>query len=228
VSIFGVVALGIAYSLGDAYYGAYLRRFWIEPSAFPIDKSRHLLLSLFGALTTVSNVQFWVGLHKIHIVKSVGVILISIAAWVVIESGLRWVVDHTAKRAGGKIKSIKPWPIVLRFSTIVFWLWIVVGIGWALGMSVPTFMAIPSVIGESAGDGVAVEQMHDFDRGCWVSEARCQKVIKSGKEVARGYIVAQSSTHIALYYEGNTIQLPLDGSELKTVERPNFDQMIPR
>jgi len=51
---------------------------------------------------------------------------------------------------------------------------------------------------------------------------------QGGKKVARGYIVAQSSTHIALYYEGNTVQLPLDGSDIRTVERPNFDQVIPR
>ncbi|HHT9055251.1 TPA: hypothetical protein ACT5CL_005380, partial [Burkholderia cenocepacia] len=68
----------------------------------------------------------------------------------------------------------------------------------------------------------------DFDRGCWVSEARCQIVIKSGKEVVRGYIVAQSATHVALYYERNTVQMPLDGAEIRTVERPNFDQALPR
>lgn len=228
VSIVGLASLGIAYSLGDAYYNAYLRKFWIEAAAFPIDKAQHLVLSLFGALTTVANVQAWLTAHKVHVIESVALILFSIAVWVVIEKCLLWLVERASKRADGSTRSIKLWPIVVRFLTIVFWIWTSVGIGSILGMSVPTFMALPSVIGESAGDGVAADQIRDFDRGCWVSQARCQMVIKGGKEVARGYIVAQSSTHVALYYEGNTVQLPLDGSEIRTVERPNFDQAIPR
>ncbi|HHY6927789.1 TPA: hypothetical protein ACV4T7_001686 [Burkholderia ambifaria] len=228
VSIVGLVSLGVAYSLGDAYYSSYLRKFWIEAAAFPIDKAQHLVLSLFGALNTVAIVQAWLTEHKVHVLKSVAAILFSIAVWVVVEKGLLWAVERASKRADGSTKSIKLWPIVVRFFTIVFWIWTSAGAAFLLGMFVPTFMALPSVIGESAGDGVAGDQMRDFDLGCWVSQARCQMVLNGGKEVARGYIVAQSSTHVALYYEGNTVQLPLDGSEIRTVERPNFDQAIPR
>ncbi|WP_367189662.1 hypothetical protein [Burkholderia sp. Ed8] len=228
VSIAGLVSLGVAYSLGDAYYNAYLGKFWIEPAAFPIDKARHLVLSLYGALTAVANVQAWISKHTVQILQVVAIILFGVTVWVLIEKVLLWAVDRASRRADGSTRSIKLWPIVVRFFTIVFWIWTSVGIGSMLGMSVPTFMAIPSVIGESAGDGVATDKMRDFDRGCWVSEARCQMVVKGGKEVARGYIVAQSATHIAMYYEGNTVQIPLDGSEIRTVERPNFDQAMPR
>ncbi|WP_321853215.1 hypothetical protein [Burkholderia cenocepacia] len=228
VSIVGLVSLGVAYSLGDAYYNAYLAKFSIEPTAFPIDKARHLVLSLYGALNTVANVQAWLTENTVPILKFVAMILFGVAVWVLIEKGLLWAIERASRRADGTTRSIKLWPIVVRFFTIVFWIWTTVGIGSILGMSVPTVMAIPSVIGESAGNGVATDQMRDFDRGCWVSEARCQIVIKSGKEVVRGYIVAQSATHVALYYERNTVQMPLDGAEIRTVERPNFDQALPR
>ncbi|AOJ24330.1 hypothetical protein WJ12_05505 [Burkholderia seminalis] len=228
VSIVGLVSLGVAYSLGDAYYNAYLAKFSIEPTAFPIDKARHLVLSLYGALNTIANVQAWLTGHTVHVLKLVALILLGVAVWVLIEKGLLWAVERASRRADGSTRSIKLWPIAVRFFTIVFWIWTTVGIGSILGMSVPTVMAIPSLIGEFAGNGVASDQMRDYDRGCWVSEARCQMVVKGGKEVARGYIVAQSATHIALYYEGNTVQMPLDGSEIRTVERPNFDHAMPR
>ncbi|WP_186127596.1 hypothetical protein [Burkholderia gladioli] len=47
-SVIGLLLLGIAYSSGDAYYKAFLAQFWIEADAFPIDKSRHLVLSVWG------------------------------------------------------------------------------------------------------------------------------------------------------------------------------------
>ncbi|KVH43533.1 hypothetical protein [Burkholderia diffusa] len=227
VSVFGAILLGIAYSSGDGYYTAILRKFWIDDGAFPIDKSKHLVLSVWSAWNAAVAVQNWLGEHKMLMLELVLAILGYIAVWVVIEKALLWVIDRTGKKADGSPR-VSLWPTMRRYFTFVFW-----GAFWTsnlsmLGIFLPVVIAIPSAIGSAVGESIASDMKKDFDLGCWVSESRCQMVIKGGKEVARGYVVAQSATHIALYYEGNTTQLALDGSEIRTVGRPNFDQAIPR
>ncbi|WP_438452238.1 hypothetical protein, partial [Listeria monocytogenes] len=74
-------------------------------------------------LNTVANVQAWLTENTVPILKFVAMILFGVAVWVLIEKGLLWAVERASRRADGTTRSIKLWPIVVRFFTIVFWIW---------------------------------------------------------------------------------------------------------
>ncbi|MGS0981991.1 hypothetical protein [Burkholderia glumae] len=218
-SVIGLMLLGIAYSSGDAYYEAFLGQFWVEAEAFPIDKSRHLVLSVWGALNAAVGVQKWLGENWGSVLFTIFALLLYIAACVLLEKGAKWLGSRLRFRKDGTPRSYKIYPLVARYLYFVFWMLFTMSIVVVLSWWLPTTLAIPSSIGEAVGISVAKDLKLDFDQGCGKSRRRCQILIKSGQEVARGYVIAQSPTRIALYYEGNTRQIPMDGIEMRTADR---------
>lgn len=83
---------------------------------------------------------------------------------------------------------------------------------------VPPAISIPSAIDEAVGTDVAKLDLKDFDRGCGHSRAKCYQAIRNGKEIARGYVIAQSPDRVAVYYMGNTSQFPLGNVMLRTLD----------
>jgi hypothetical protein len=64
---------------------------------------------------------------------------------------------------------------------------------------VPPMISIPSAIGEAVGENVAKTDLKDFDKGCDRSMTKCYQAFNNGKEIARGYVIAQSPSRVALY-----------------------------
>ncbi|UQO35500.1 hypothetical protein [Burkholderia cepacia] len=223
-SVLGLVILGIAYSLADAYYKSFLRKFWVEADAFPIDKSKHLVLSVWGALNASVNVQTWLSANKMLLVKLVIFILVYIAAWVFIEKGLLWAGSKVGKKKGGTGRSTRFGPIAKRYLLIAAWTLFGIGNVTILGIYIPVLISIPSGIGEAVGKSVADDMKEDFDKGCGKSIERCQALFKDGKEVARGYVIVQSPSRIAVYLNGNVRQLATDGIELRTIDRSESNE----
>ncbi|WP_186224775.1 hypothetical protein [Burkholderia gladioli] len=218
-SVIGLLLLGIAYSSGDAYYKAFLGQFWIESEAFPIDKSRHLVLSVWGALNAAGGVQKWFEENWWRVLATMLGLLVYIAMCVLLEKGAKCLGPRLRVRKDGTPRSYKIYPLMARYLYFVFWLLSTVIMLVCLTWWVPTTLAIPSSIGEVVGRSVAVDFKRDLDQGCGKSKERCQILIKNGQEVARGYVIAQSATRIALYYEGNTRQIQMDGIEMRTADR---------
>ncbi|WP_186083880.1 hypothetical protein [Burkholderia gladioli] len=218
-SAVGLLLLGIAYSSGDAYYKAFLGQFWIEAEAFPIDKSRHIILSVWGGLNASIGIQKWLGENWGRLLWMILGLLIYIAAWVLLERGAQWIAARLRFRKDGTPRSYTMYPLVTRYFYFVFWLVFFSSTFLVSSWAIPVALAIPSGIGEAVGESVASEYKRDLDRGCGKSEERCQILIKNGQEVARGYVIAQSATRIALYYDGNTRQIQMDGIEMRTADR---------
>ena len=108
-------------------------------------------------------------------------------------------------------------PYFDKYLSYVFWVWIAVFLIFLASLMLTMTASIPSVIGEAAGQSVATADRKDFDKGCEKSAVKCYSVTKGEKEIARGYVVAQSSDRIALYYMGVTTQVPLSDTLMKTL-----------
>lgn len=219
VSILGLVLLGIAYSSGDAYYKGMLRKFWIDSEAFPIDKSRHLVLSVWSALNASIGVQNWLGSNKRTLCFILLFLLAYFAAWVSFERFVYWAIAKFSKRKDGSVRSVNLSPGIKRYRDFVLW-----SMFWGINVTVlavflPVVASIPSGIGQAVGESVAAEMKQDFDLGCEKSKTRCQVLLKDGKEVARGFVVVQSPSRVAIYLGGDVRQIPLDGIEMRTLDR---------
>ncbi|WP_186082680.1 hypothetical protein [Burkholderia gladioli] len=218
-SVFGLFLLGIAYSLGDAYYRALLGGFWIEADAFPIDKSRHLVLSLWGAFKGSLGLGDWLEEHSSQLLGAASILLMYMAVSFVLQLILRWLKRKLDARRKNNPRRCKFDPLLIRYLNATFWVFFVVAGVIILSWMGPRILAVPSSMGEEVGKRVAMELKHDFDCGCGKSATRCHILVKDGQEVARGYVVAQSATRIALYYNGSTREIPIDGIEIRTVDR---------
>ncbi|MDN7602667.1 hypothetical protein [Burkholderia gladioli] len=218
VSVFGVILLGVAYSSSDAFYNRLLYLFWVNSEAFPIDKAAHLTLSVWSTLNAAVGVQNWLESHKAFVVWNVALVLVSVALCMLIDYASSRIQAWKKTRQSVRRRSLI-WralasyvPVAGLFSLLIIYILI-------LGVSLPVFISIPAAIGEAAADGIASGMKQDFDLGCEKSKRRCQILIKNGQEVARGYVIAQSATRIALYYDGNTRQIQMDGIEMRTADR---------
>ncbi|WP_186136516.1 hypothetical protein [Burkholderia gladioli] len=218
-SVIGLFLLGIAYSLGDAYYNAYLSGFWIDSSAFPIDKSRHLVLSLLGAFKGSIDFGVWLKGNLKQLIGVMCILLMYVVTSLFVDLMQRRLNAWVRRRRANKASPREIDPLFTRYFNITFAVIFITFGMIILSWSVPKVLAIPTNMGEVVGEKVAAEFKRDFDLGCGKSVERCQILVKDGREVARGYVIVQSATRVALYYDGNTRQIPMDGLELRTADR---------
>lgn len=212
----GLLLLGYAYSLGDAYYRGYLRVFAVQGDAFPMDHPRHLVLAVWGALNATIGFQKWITANAFNLLIS-GIVLLAYLGLIVLTQ--KWLSSRALARKMANVpKHVTRRPFLSQFLTYLLIMWVVVVGFFVVFILLPGILSIPSAIGESAAETVATEDRKDFDKGCDRSVTKCYSVTKGDKEIARGYVVAQSSDRIALYYKGVTTQMPLADTVMKTLE----------
>jgi hypothetical protein len=219
VSVFGLLLAGTAYSLGDAYYAAYLRFFSVESSGFPVDHSTHLIYGVWGGLNATLALQAWISVNAGRLWVTLFGLVVYIAAISFATKGFRKFSMRHAGHAKGVSKYIQKRPHLKMF---LFWTTVMIlsiaGV-ILLFQSVTVVASIPSTIGESSGQAVAEKDKQDFDRGCEKSSAKCYMVTKDGITIGQGYVIAQSPQRIALYYRGETSQFELTGVSMKTTRK---------
>ncbi|WP_334037506.1 hypothetical protein [Burkholderia gladioli] len=216
----GLILLGYAYSSGDAYYTSFLAEFWVGAEAFPIDKARHLVLAVWNAWNAVNGVQKWADEHWLILFKLLGGMLLYILACMIAGKLLLQFFSFIRNR----VRSVPPRVKKLQPAAKRYVSYVALVMFFTLGaaifdMAITTIIILPSGIGVTVGKNVARDLKRDLDRGCSKSHARCQILVKDGKELARGYVIVQSATRVALYYDGNTREIPMDGVELRTADR---------
>ncbi|MEY8173322.1 hypothetical protein [Burkholderia multivorans] len=219
VSVIGLTWLGIAYSLGDAYYGTYLEVFSVDDSGFQIDRAKHLVLAVWGALNASVALKDLLASAWKELVMFAAAVAVYVALIYGAGSVISVLAPRITVKRGETLKIARGGQTVRScISAIIVILIVATGFVW-LCMFLPPFISIPSAIGGAMGERVAKERKADFDKGCLRSNAKCYVAVRDGKEIGRGYEIAQSATRIALYYQGRTMQLPLDGVHLETVEQ---------
>lgn len=186
--------------------------FSVEADGFPIDQYRHFVLSALSGLNFMSVFADWS--HKNR-----DVLLIFLAAY-----GLFLVIVMLAELAnkGGENKLAKYVAShrSLRAIRDVLVTWYVYPTGIVFfSISLMIAATLPSAFAEATGRAVAENLLRDYKKGCDKSRVSCQVALKNGTEIARGYVIAQSPTRIALFENGSTVQIPLDGVELRTVPK---------
>ncbi|MBU9422594.1 hypothetical protein [Burkholderia gladioli] len=218
VSVFGLVLLGVAYSSSDAYYNRLLDLFWIDSKAFPIDKAAHLTLSVWSTLSAVVGVLSWLDRNKGFIVFIVLLVLVTVALWMLIDyANIRVQAWKKTKQSVRRRSLI--WRAFISYVPVAGLFLLLIVCSGLLVIFLSMFISIPAGIGEATAENVAAKLKRDFDLGCDKSKERCQILLKDGREVARGYVLVQSASRIAIYYSGGTRQIPLEGIEIRTVDR---------
>jgi hypothetical protein len=217
-SVLGLIMAGVAYSLGDAYYNAYLGKFAVDNGAFPADHPTHFVLAVWGGLHATLALQNWLGGHVIKLLGITAVCLAYFAALPVVFAVISPFLANKKGRVAGARALLTKHPLLRKYigmvMAVVFFL---VSALWFF-LFVPPVISIPSAIGEAVGEDVAKTDLKDFDKGCDRSMTKCYQAIKNGKEIARGYVIAQSPSRVALYYMGNTSQFPLGDIVLRTLD----------
>jgi hypothetical protein len=218
VSVVGLVVAGIAYSLGDAYHNAYLGKFSVYNGAFPADHPTHFVLAVWGGLHATLALQNWLGGHVIKLLVASAVCLAYFAALPVVLAVISPFFANRKARVEGARALLAKHPLLRKYiGTVMVVVFFVISALWFF-LFVPPAISIPSAIGEAVGEDVAKTDLKDFERGCDHSVTKCYQAVKDGKEIARGYVIAQSANRIALYYKGNTVQFPLGDVVLKTLD----------
>lgn len=217
-SVLGLIIAGIAYSLGDAYYNAYLGEFSVYNGAFPADHPTHFVLAVWGGLHATLALQNWLGGHVVRLLGVSAVCLAYFAALPVIFAVISPFFANKRGRVEGARALLSKHPHLRKYigmvMAIVFFL---VSALWFF-LFVPPVISIPSAIGEAVGEDVAKTDLKDFEKGCDRSATKCYQAVKNGKEIARGYVIAQSANRVALYYKRNTSQFPLGDVVLRTLD----------
>lgn len=175
--------------LGGQIHRTYLRQWAVDADLFP--KAADWILSggynglvTFGiqSLTAIFHNFLWVllasiplGVYVWLLLSPLGLDRLQTKQWV-------WLQTAWGKVAGYVLKSL------LALVFLPFALFLAVAIA-----------AIPAVIAESVGKSAAEQELADFHLGCEKSKAVCVQFLKGGNEVAKGYILDSSPSHIALF-----------------------------
>lgn len=178
--------------LGDQIHRTYLRQWAVDADLFP--KAADWILSngynglvTFGIQSLVAIFQnFWwllvasvpLGIYVWLLLSPLGFDRLQTEKWAWLRTGLGKVVGYVLKAL-----------LVLIFLPFASLLVVVIA-------------AIPVVIAESVGKTVVEQELADFQLGCGKSKAVCVQFLKEGTEVAKGYILDSSPSHIALFDVG--------------------------
>lgn len=217
-SVLGLILAGIAYSLGDAYYTSYLGGFAVYNGAFPADHPTHFVLAVWGALHATVALQNWLDRHVRILLLTAIACLIYFTAVPIVFLVFSKLLGNGKNQVQGARSWLRRYPSLRRYLGIVAYIGFVIFFALWCFLFVPPMISFPSAIGEVVGRDVAQTDLNDFNKGCAHSSARCYQALENGKEIAHGYIIAQSPTRVAIYYAGNTTQFSLDGVILRTLD----------
>ncbi len=175
--------------LGGQIHRTYLRQWAVDADLFP--KAADWILSggynglvTFGiqSLTAIFHNFLWVLLASIPLGVYVWLLLSPLGLDRLQTKQWAWLQTAWGKVTGYVLKSL----LALVFFPFALFLVVVVA-------------AIPAVIADSVGKSAAEQELADFRLGCEKSKTVCVQFLKAGNEVAKGYILDSSPSHVALF-----------------------------
>ncbi|RYG58129.1 MAG: hypothetical protein EON56_00600 [Alphaproteobacteria bacterium] len=175
--------------LGHQIHQTYLRQWAVDADLFPkatdwILSSGYNGLVTFGiqSLGAIFQNFFWMLLMSIPLGIYVWLLLSPLGFDRLQTEQWEWLRTRWGKVVGYILKTL----LVLVFLPFALLLVVVVA-------------AIPAVVAESVGKSVVAQEQIDFQLGCEKSKAVCTQFLKAGTEVAKGYILDSSPSHVALF-----------------------------
>jgi hypothetical protein len=81
------------------------------------------------------------------------------------------------------------------------------------------FLAVPALLGETAGTAIGEQHSMEFSKGCAKSRQKCIELKRNGSAIATGYVIDSSTAHIAIFDTdlNRARSLPRDGVEVVAV-----------
>lgn len=175
--------------LGDQIHRNYLRQWAVDADLFPkatdwILSSGYNGLVTFGirSLVAIFHNFWWVLLASIPLGAYVWLLLSPLGLDRLHTKEWRWLQSGWGAVIAYILKAL----LVLIFLPFALFLVVVVA-------------AVPAVVAESVAQSVAAQEQADFQLGCEKSKAVCIRFLKAGSEVATGYILDSSPSHVALF-----------------------------
>lgn len=190
----GLAAAGAVclHLLGDQIHRTYLRQWAVDADLFPkatdwILSSGYNGLVTFGiqSLVAIFHNFWWVLLASIPLGTYVWLLLSPLGLDRIQTKEWRWLQSRWGRVIGYILRTL----LVLIFLPFALFLVVMVA-------------AIPAVIAESVGKSAAEQEQADFQLGCEKSKAVCVQFLKGESEVAKGYVLDSSPSHIALFDVG--------------------------
>lgn len=184
---FGTVAL---HFLGDAAHRAYLSAWGIDSGLFPkasdwlIINGYYVLFERFFAFlrAAASNLLVFFGTAV-----GAGLYVFVLLTPLGTPNASRW--QWFERRP--------PWlRRLLRQTTLTA---LVIGLLPLALVVVTAFMAIPAIVGETAGRAIAEREEVEYLNGCVTAKYSCVEVLKDGTPIANGFIMESSVSHLAIF-----------------------------
>lgn len=189
LAAFGTVAL---HFLGEIAHRSYLQAWGIDSGIFP-KTSDWLLVNgyyvlfdrFFNALQVAGNnlliffgVAVGAGLYVFILLSPFTTPAAAVSGWSWFRKRPQW------------------FQRLLRqtFSTVL-----VIGLLPVALIVITAFMAIPAIVGETAGRGHAEREAVEFVKKCGSSKYSCVDITKDNKTIASGFILESSISHIAIF-----------------------------
>lgn len=189
LAAFGTVAL---HFLGEIAHRSYLKAWGIDSGIFP--KTTDWLLvngyyvlfdRFFNALQVAGNnlliffgVAVGAGLYVFVLLSPFTPPAAAASGWSWFQQRPQWL-QRLLRQTFSTVLVIGLFPVALVVLT--------------------AFMAIPAIVGETAGRGYAEREAVEFVKKCGSSKYDCVDITKDEKTIATGFILESSVSHIAIF-----------------------------
>lgn len=207
----GVLGYSSLYLIGRIYHEVYLEHFHISATLFEKSPTDHLTHA-YAALSQLGMQWFDIILNY-RIWLSISVLtLFFLAEFILIERAPEF---FKSKRLGERFFHNK-W---IRLSSFSALLALCVSILILLSpLALNLVLLTPAYIGV---EGAKISIEHDqasYSNDCnSAKDDYCVRLLDSTQEIARGYVIDASETHIALFHNGKSTVLPLREYRLETI-----------
>ena len=209
----GILAYSSLYLIGVIYHQTFLTHFGVNSGLFeksPIDYFTHAYSALLQICTNWPSI-----ISTPSVFFSVlGLALLFVSEILI----LNWLPTTAPfKIASNKIYSSKrfkvPATACLLATAVTFLL-------LALPLVANLLLIVPALIGTKSAETSYKREELVFNQGCdrvKKSKDYCIRLLDGVNEVARGFIIETSSSHIALYLDGKATILPLNDFRIETL-----------
>lgn len=209
----GALTIATIYFLGYTYHSGWLGFFHLDISAYPLAHEEYLIYGALAFFQTGTTLSEWSGQHKGLIAGTYLYFLFWIALWSVAEyfNSRR----QKPKESGGRAIRHPHIDKFLLRAVVVAGCMMLFLIGIPLAGAI---LALPGGVGQSMGVRIAQKDAEAFGKSCAKAPYPCISLKKDGKEIAKGFRIAQSKERVALFANGVTSEYLLDGSTWSTVD----------
>jgi hypothetical protein len=186
----------------------------VASEAFPAERIIALIYAAFAYLDTVSGMVAWLDENWL--------VIVFIALYFFAISTISIVANHFRSKRAEKYNGSSKKEETLSGKIIgsFFWTAILVSFSIVILLMSGLVTSFPSLLGESAGRRLAIEEKKDFAKGCVTAKDTCYSLRKEdGTEIARGFKIAETNERVILFLNGISYDYSLKKRDLQSIPK---------